>query len=324
MVPVAPGQSIDSLRRNGSAANYTIGAVKGMTYAFVPALPGSYQVTFLTDTTPPTVTGVSPAEGATGVATTTAVTATFNEAMDPATINTSTVEVRTPTNTLVPATVSYNATTRTATLTPTNALLPNTTYTATVQGEQADPRVKDLAGNPLATDRTWSFTTGGGLNCPCTVFQTTAVPAVIADSDTSAIELGMKFQASVPGTITGVRFYKGATNTGTHVGRLWTSSGTLLATVTFTNETASGWQQMSFASPVPIEANTTYVVSYHTTVGHYAANNNYFGTAVVNGPLTAPADGAAGGNGVYIYGAGGFPTQTFQATNYWVDVVFEP
>ncbi len=44
----------------------------------------------------------------------------------------------------------------------------------------------------------------------------------------------------------------------------------------------------------------------------------------VNGPLTALADGAGGGNGVYLYGAGGFPTQTYNATNYWVDVVFRP
>ena len=83
----------------------------------------------------------------------------------------------------------------------------------------------------------------------------------------------MKFQASVPGTITGIRFYKGATNTGTHVGTLWTSTGTLLGSVTFTNETASGWQQATLPTPVTIQANTTYVVSYHTTVGRYAANN---------------------------------------------------
>ena len=52
----------------------------------------------------------------------------------------------------------------------------------------------------------------------------------------------MKFQSSVPGWVAGVRFYKGAGNNGTHTGSLWTASGTLLATGTFTNETASGWQ----------------------------------------------------------------------------------
>ena len=60
----------------------------------------------------------------------------------------------------------------------------------------------------------------------------------------------MKFQSSVPGWVTGVRFYKGTGNNGTHTGSLWTSSGTQLATGTFTNETASGWQTLTFANPV--------------------------------------------------------------------------
>jgi hypothetical protein len=173
-------------------------------------------------------------------------------------------------------------------------------------------------------DVTATFTTSSGLTCPCSVFPATAVPAIIADADTSAVELGMKFQASVPGTITGIRFYKGATNTGTHVGSLWTSTGMLLGRVTFTNETTSGWQQATLPTAVAIQANTTYVVSYHTDVGRYAFTGAYFGAPIVNGPLTALASGASGGNGVYLYGAGGFPTQTYNASNYWVDVVFRP
>jgi hypothetical protein len=324
MVPITAGKTITSLTRNGGDAPYVVGTVKGLAYAFVAAVAGTYQVTFSTDTTAPTVTAVTPANTATGVATTTAVTVTFSEAVDPATISPSTLELRDAANTLVPATVSYNAATTTATLTPGSALVADLAYTVTVRGGTTDPRVKDLAGNPLVSDVTSQFTTGGGLGCPCTLFPATAVPAIIADSDTSAVELGMKFQASVPGTITALRFYKGATNTGTHVGTLWTSTGTPLGTVTFTNETASGWQQAALPTPVAIQANTTYVVSYHTTVGHYAANNAYFGAALVNGPLTALADGADGGNGVYLYGAGGFPNQTYNASNYWVDVVFGP
>ena len=78
--------------------------------------------------------------------------------------------------------------------------------------------------------------------------------------------------------ITGIRFYKGSANTGTHVGDLWSSSGTLLATATFTNETASGWQQVNFSSPVSITAGTTYIASYHTNTGHYADTPYYFAT----------------------------------------------
>ena len=101
---------------------------------------------------------------------------------------------------------------------------------------------------------------------------------------------------------------------------MWSSTGTLLATATFTNETASGWQTVTFSNPVAIAAGTTYVASYHSN-GHYTATGNYFTTARVNGPLTAPA----ANNGVYTYGTGNlFPTSSFGAANYWVDVIFSP
>ena len=125
------------------------------------------------------------------------------------------------------------------------------------------------------------------------------------------------------GTITGVRFYKGVTNTGTHTGTLWSSAGISLATVTFINETASGWQQATFAPSVPITAGTTYVVSYHAPNGHYSADTAYFATTgVYSPPLYALRNGVDGSNGVYRYGAGTiFPNQTFNSSNYYVDVV---
>src|SRR5439155_25034459 len=141
--------------------------------------------------------------------------------------------------------------------------------------------------------------------------------------DTGAVELGVKFRADIGGNITGVRFYKGTTNTGTHVGNLWSATGTRLATATFSNETASGWQQVTFGTPVTVTANTTYVASYHTNVGSYGIDTGYFTSAGVdNPPLHALANGVSA-NGVYLYGgASAFPTQTFNAANYWVDVVF--
>lgn len=149
-------------------------------------------------------------------------------------------------------------------------------------------------------------------------------PSIVTVSDPQAVNLGVKFQASTAGTITGVRFYKGPQNTGTHIGDLWSASGTLLASGTFTSETASGWQQINFSSPVSITANTTYIASYHTNVGYYSVNGNYFATSHTNGPLTAPSSAASGGNGVYLYGtANSFPNQTYNANNYWVDVVFK-
>src|SRR6185295_384813 len=95
------------------------------------------------DLTPPNVTAVTPVNGAGSVSTSTTVTATFSEAMTASTINGTTVQLRDPFGTVVPANVTYNATTRVATLAPTAALAFRTNYTATVRGGIADPRVKD-------------------------------------------------------------------------------------------------------------------------------------------------------------------------------------
>jgi fibronectin type 3 domain-containing protein len=273
------------------------------------------------DTTPPTVTSTTPTSGATGVGVGTTVTASFSEAMDQSTLTGSTFELRDAANALVAATVT--ATNNTATLTPSSALANGVTYTATVKGGATDPRVKDLAGNALATSVSWSFTTASSGACTGnTIWPATAVPAVAADPDTSAVELGVKFRSDVNGTVCGVRFYKGSANTGTHVGKLWSSGGTLLAQATFTGETASGWQQVNFATPVTITATAVYVASYHAPNGRYAVNDGYFTTGVDTPPLHALQDGVSGGNGVYLYGAGGFPANTFGSSNYWVDVVF--
>ena len=114
--------------------------------------------------------------------------------------------------------------------------------------------------------------------------------------DPSALELGLKFCSDATGSITGVRFYKSAMNVGTHIGNLWTSGGTLLARATFENETSSGWQQVLFDSPVPVTGDTTYLVSYHTNVGHYAASGAYFSTVGVDSsPLHARASATVGG-----------------------------
>jgi hypothetical protein len=160
--------------------------------------------------------------------------------------------------------------------------------------------------------------------CPCTIWNSGTSPASPDAGDVNKVEVGVKFRASVDGFITGLRFYKGAGNTGTHVGNLWKSDGTRLATATFANETATGWQQVAFAAPVAISANTTYVASYFAPSGHYAFNAGYFGADVVTPPLRALADGADGPNGVYVYaGQSSFPSSAGGGANYWVDVVFE-
>jgi 3-polyprenyl-4-hydroxybenzoate decarboxylase len=271
------------------------------------------------DTTPPTVTAVTPTANATGVSVGTTVTATFSEAMDAATVTSSTMTLRNGATTVSATVASANGV---ATLTPGAALASSTTYTVTVKGGTSG--VKDVAGNPLAADLTWSFTTAAPVVCPCSIWTLTTTPGANSN-DAGALELGLKFRADSNGYITGLRFYKYAQNTGTHIGNLWSAAGALLGTVTFANESASGWQQAAFPSPIAITAATTYVASYHTNTGYYAATNNGLSTSVDTAPLHALSDAAAGGNGLYRYGsASAFPNQTYQAGNYWVDVVFSP
>jgi hypothetical protein len=112
-------------------------------------------VTVSNDTTPPTVSGVSPAPGAVNVASPLTVSATFSEPLNGSSVNTSTFELRNGAGASVAATVSYDATTRTATL-ATSALAAGDAGTAVVRGGSSG--VRDMAGNPMAGDFTWSFT----------------------------------------------------------------------------------------------------------------------------------------------------------------------
>jgi hypothetical protein len=271
-------------------------------------------VSVFLDATAPTVVAQTPAPGATGIDPTVTPSVTFSKSIRPSTL--SFVLTDSSGNPLA-ATVSYNDSTKTATLRPADILTLNSSYTLTVSG------VQDTVGNSLAAPVSWSFVTTNVIT-GATIWDNTAVPAVASAADNSAVELGVKFQSETAGFITGLRFYKGAGNTGTHVGHLWTSTGNLLGTATFTNETATGWQTVVFSQPIAIAANTTYVASYFAPNGNYALDSNYFATTgVTHEPLQALANGVAGPNGVFNYAAnGGFPTGSFQASNYWVDVVF--
>jgi Domain of unknown function (DUF4082)/Bacterial Ig-like domain len=261
--------------------------------------------------TPPTVTAVTPTAGSTGNPVSAAPTATFSQAVVPSTVS---FTVQDSGGNNVAGSVSFNSGNTVATFTPTSSLAPSTTYTATVSGAQ------NTSGIPMSSPFSWSFTTGTVSQCPCSIWQNAAPSGAVDANDTSAVNLGVQFQASSSGRIIGIRFYKEVDNTGTHVGSLWSASGTLLATGTFSGETASGWQELDFSSPVTITAGTTYVASYHTNTGHYADTSNGLASSVTNGPLTALASG-----GVYAYGSSNaFPSNTFNASNYWVDVVYSP
>lgn len=291
------------------------------------------------DTTPPTITSTVPVSASTNVDPASAITATFSEAMDPATLSSSssakegsaapgTFELRDNSGVLVNATVTYDSTTRTATLRPVTSLQLGASYVASVKGGTVDPRAKDLAGNALAATASWTFTTWATppppVLCPCSIWAPTAVPTPLDDGDPNSVELGTKFRSDVAGYIMGARFYKPSLNTGTHTARLWSAAGAQLGVATFANETASGWQEVAFPTPIAIAANTTYVISYHAPNGHYPGPDNYFTNAGLDTPpLHALKSGVDGPNGVYAYGTTSvFPTNTFLGEAYFVDVVF--
>jgi len=155
-----------------------------------------------------------------------------------------------------------------------------------------------------------------------------AAPATLpATNDDASVTLGVKFRSSVSGFVKGVRFFSPddmALTPNAYTGQLWSASGTLLASGTFTGVTNSAWQELTFSAPVFINANTTYVASYHTDGTKYVATSAGFATSFTNGSLTAPDNVSAGGNGIYAYGASAsFPANSVGA-NYWVDVMFSP
>jgi len=156
-----------------------------------------------------------------------------------------------------------------------------------------------------------------------TIWSAAATPTVPVAGMPAAVELGVKFRADVSGFVLGIRYFKGSQNTGIHTASLWSTAGGLIATATFQNETVTGWQEVRFASPVAITPNTTYVASYHTSGSGFAIDRLYFNAqGVDSGPLHALQSGVDGFNGVYLFGPSGFPNNSYQDCNYWVDVVF--
>jgi hypothetical protein len=267
-------------------------------------------------TTPPTVTSTSPTSGATGTSITSPVSATFSAAVDTDNV---TFTVKDADGSTVPGSITYPSANK-VTFTPSTQLALHTTYTASVQAS-------DVWGNAMTDPVTWSFTTDStppAVTCPCTLWPASATPATTdVTGDANSVELGTRFTSSAAGWITGVTFYKGTGNTGNHTGSLWSDDGTLLASGTFTNETASGWQTLTFATPVAVTAGTPYVVSYHAPNGNYAVDGGYFSGAHQSYPLTGTADTTAHHNGLYRYGADpAFPNSSYGSANYWVGPVF--
>jgi hypothetical protein len=151
-----------------------------------------------------------------------------------------------------------------------------------------------------------------------------AVPDNPIDNDSDPVTLGVKFWSSKPGMIDGIRFYRAVASPQGYAAQLYSTDGTPLGSATIAQESGPlpGWQEVDFASPISISANSTYVAAYYCSVGQGPADAFGLGHGVTNGPLTAPASRAVGGNGVYNQGAV-FPSSNYEASNYYVDVAFE-
>ena len=182
--------------------------------------------------------------------------------------------------------------------------------THTIQSRATDDSLNTETPSPGLTV---SVTPAGS-----TLFAGTAVPDSVTQLDPNSVELGVKFSASTSGTITGLRFYKDSINIGAHTAHLWSSTGSLLASATFANETASGWQTGHFP-----DASSDYGRdNLHCLLSHqrllFRERQVISPRLMTNGSLTAPVNA-----GVYAYGSNAiFPSQTFNSENYWVDVVF--
>ena len=202
--------------------------------------------------------------------------------------------------------VSYDSTSLTVTFTPAAALAAGTSYSAAVS----------LGGTAL-TGGSWTFTTAAPAPTAVTIWPDSTVPTYPSWNDPATVQVGTRFTSSVAGSVTAIRFYKGAANTGVHTVNLWDSAGTLLASAPSNAESASGWQTVPLAAPVVLTPGATYTAAYYSTTGGYAVTPGELTGVRTRTPLATLATG-----GAYVYGTG-FPASTSTA-GYGVDLVFVP
>jgi hypothetical protein len=266
---------------------------------------------------PPIAVSSAPGNAATNVNLDLPIKLTYNRTVDVSTLTSTTTQVLAPDGSIVPASITYDVFSFTESIRPTAKLLPNTTYTI-----RATTGVGAPDGTFMLNPYFSSFTTGV---CPCSLM-TALTPKALSNpvqdgrigSGPWSYELGTKIVVDQPATLASVRFWRDARETGSHTARVWSASGALLATLPFTNETGTGgWQQANFATPLPLAANTVYIVSVNANA-YFVTTRSGLATPLTSGIAHTAADVK---NGVYGSSAGLFPTSSFSSTNYFVDVV---
>jgi LmbE family N-acetylglucosaminyl deacetylase len=298
------GSTVATLSTGASGTTYNFTNIPNGSYTVTPSLPG---YTFSPTSAAVTVSGANASASAftaSAVPQTYSISGTINRVAGATlTLTSGGSTVATITSGAAGTTYSFTS-------------VPNGTYTVT-------PTLSGYSFVPASASVTVSGGNVTGINFSISesVF-TTQTPVLTGKSDGSSSnhELGMLFQSAIAGNITGVRFWKDANETGTHTGHIWSSTGTLLATVTFTSETASGWQVQSLATPLAIAANTPYVVSVNTGNTYYVDTYSGLLSSITNLDLSSVV---TTNNGVYGT-IGTFPTSSYSNSNYFRDVVFVP
>ncbi|MDR7191212.1 hypothetical protein J2Y46_004074 [Microbacterium sp. BE35] len=152
------------------------------------------------------------------------------------------------------------------------------------------------------------------------IFADDLQPKIAADSDRTAVELGVKFSPDKSGTVTALQYYQGKGAKNVTTATLWSSDGTVLSQVSFTASTTVGWRTVALSKPVTLTAGASYVASYNAPSGGYAVTENDLTRTRVQNGFTLKS-----GAGVYRYGATGkVPTSTYSGSNYLVDIVYKP
>lgn len=288
-----------SVPANGAVYSYTGG---------IPTAPSSsdygVDLVFEPATSAPVLVSATPARGATDVPVSSTISARFSGTIQAPTSTTVTAD-----GAAVPGSWALDATASTAVFTPTSALPAGARVDVSLGG------IRSTSGT-LVADVTWSFTTV--VPSSTLSFFGTRTPSGV-DTDASAVELGLAFTASAPGEVRAIRFYKAPGSGGIHTGSLWGPNGQRLSTVTFANETVSGWQRAALDAPVTLTPGLVYTVSYFAPQGRPGYTENALQAPVTSGPLST----VAVDNGRYRYGNGGaMPTASWKSTNYFVDVEF--
>ncbi len=312
------------------STTYTATLTTGVQSTAGTALASNYTWSFTTAALPvPAVSSVSPTNGSTGIAITSAVTATFNEAMDSSTITGSTFTLTQSGGSQIAATVAYASGSNTATLTPSAPLINNTTYTATVT-----TGVKSSGEVALTSPFSWTFTTAAGPAPTVTVVSptsgangvavTTAVTAIFSEAMNSSSITGSTFTLTPNGgsAVAATVAYNSTNQTAT-----LTPSGTLSYNTTYTATITTGvqsslgaalatnytWQFTTATAPAPAVTAVT-PTNGSTTAAITTAVAATFNQAMNSSTITASTFTLTGPGNASVQGTVSYNAGTSVAT----------